>query len=59
MKEVVSIGVEKESGNSLFSGDSYWFLFLFLPHVLCQANSSNSAFASCKSLVSNPSANQL
>ena len=28
-------------------------------HFLCQANSSNSAFASCKSLVSKPSVNQL
>ena len=53
------MGVEKESGSTLFSGAGCWVLFLLLPHVLFQANSSNSAFASCKSLVSNPSVNQL
>jgi len=53
------MGVEKESGSTLFSGAGCWFLFLLLPHVLFQANSSNSALASCKSLVSNPSVNQL
>ena len=54
--EVVSIGVEKEASNLLFSGDGCWFLFL--PHSLCQANSSSSALASLRSVVSNPSVNQ-
>jgi len=36
--EVFAIGVETESGNTLFSGDGYWFLFLLFPHSLFQAN---------------------
>ncbi len=27
------MGVEKESGSTLFSGAGCWFLFLLLPHV--------------------------
>jgi hypothetical protein len=46
--EVFAISVEKETGSDTFSGDS----------CLLQVNSSNNAFASCKSFVSNPSVNQ-
>jgi hypothetical protein len=56
--EIMSNGVEMESGSNLFSGDSCWSLFLLLPHSLFQVNSCNSALASCKSFVSNPSVNQ-
>jgi hypothetical protein len=36
-REIMSNGVEMESGNPLFSGDGCWFLFL--PHSLFQVNS--------------------
>jgi hypothetical protein len=37
----------------------YGAIFLWLrPHFVCQANTSNNALASCKSLVSKPSVNQ-
>ena len=55
LQEVVSIGVEKELGDPLLSGDACWFLFL--PHSLCQTNSSSSALASLRFAVSNPSVN--
>jgi hypothetical protein len=56
--EIMTNSVEMESGSNLFSGDGCWSFFLLLPHSPFQPNSSNSALASCKSLVSNPSVNQ-
>jgi hypothetical protein len=46
--EVLPLSVEKETGSEMLSGENSLF----------QLNSSNKAFASCKSLVSNPSVNQ-
>jgi hypothetical protein len=53
------MSVKKESGSTLLSGEDDLFLFRLCLHSLFQLNSSNNAFASCKSLVSNPSVNQL
>jgi len=58
LEEIVSNGVEKASGSSLLLGDSCKFLSSLRLHSLFHLNSSNSAFASCKSLVSKPSVNQ-
>jgi hypothetical protein len=55
--EVVSIGVEKEFGSFSLLGDDDLFLLQFGLHSLFQLNSSNNAFASCRSFVSNPSVN--
>ena len=47
----------KESGSTLRSDESLLLFWRGL-RLLFQVNSSNSALASCKSVVSNPSVNQ-
>src|SRR5262245_43202720 len=57
-EEVWSISGEKESGSNLLMVMVVCSSCAYARHLLCQANSSSSALASCKSFVSNPSVNQ-
>jgi hypothetical protein len=59
LREIVSNGVERVLGGSLLLGDDYMFFFSLCLHSLFQLSSFKNAFASCKSLVSKPSVNQL
>jgi hypothetical protein len=59
--QIENLGAElqkRESGSNPFMGDGGQLPCWVRLHSLFQANSSNNAFASCKSFVSNPSVNQ-